>query len=109
MENELGKCFTKVFTSIKCFYKPKSLYRCDYFAFISTRTWMSHFALEDMCLRVGLLLLYLILVPLLIDGDNEFGNVCYELIAFSFPQCLHTHLEVFNQDFLRRGGEGITN
>lgn len=58
---------------------------------------------------VGLLLLYLILVALLIDGDNEFGNVRDELIAFSFPQCLHAHLKVLNQDFLRRVGEGITN
>lgn len=48
---------------------------------------------------------YLVLVPLLIDGDDEFGNVCDELIAFSFPQCLHAHLKVFHQDFLKRGRE----
>lgn len=46
------------------------------------------------------MLLYLILITFLIDGDNEFGNVCDELIAFSFPQCVHTHLEIFNQNLL---------
>lgn len=47
-----------------------------------------------------MLLLYLILITFLIDGDNEFGNVCDELIAFSFPQRVHTHLEMFNQNLL---------
>lgn len=48
-------------------------------------------------------LLYLILVPLLIDGDNDFGNVRDELIAFGFPQCLHADLKVLNQNFLKWG------
>lgn len=76
-------------------------------AFRDTRAWMNHFALEDFCLSAGLLLRYLILVALLKDGDDEFGNVRNELIAFSFPQCLHTHLEVFDQNFLGRGEEII--
>lgn len=56
---------------------------------------------------VRTLLRYLIFVALLINGDNEFGNVSDELIAFGFPQCLHTDFEVFHQDFLKRGRKGI--
>lgn len=43
----------------------------------------------------------------LIDGDDELGNVCDELIALSFPQLLHTDLEVLDQDFLKRATNGI--
>lgn len=47
--------------------------------------------------------LYLILVPLLVDGDDDFGNVGDELIAFGFPQRLHADLEVLDQNFLKWG------
>lgn len=50
-----------------------------------------------------MLLRYLVLVALLIDGYNEFGDVRDELIAFGFPQRLHADLEVFDQDFLKKG------
>lgn len=56
-----------------------------------------------------MLLRYLIFVTLLINGDNQFSNVRDELIAFGFPQRLHTHLEVFDQDFLKRGRKGTTD
>lgn len=59
--------------------------------------------LAKICMSEGLLLCYLILVALLIDGDDEFCNVSDELIAFGFPQCIHTDLQVFHQDFLKRG------
>jgi len=52
---------------------------------------------------------YLILVTLLINGDNDFGDVCDELIAFGFPQSLNTDLEVFNQDFLSMGRKGTAD
>lgn len=117
MENEYGKLYTQVFTSRKGFYKPKSLHRCDYLNFISTRTWKDHFAKKGkkQWLHVyagyecGDVAQYLILMALLINGDSEFGNVCDELIAFGFPECFHTDLEMFDQDFLKRGRKGITN
>lgn len=59
---------------------------------------------QDLCAACGgrgvMLLRYLVLVALLIDGYNEFGDVRDELIAFGFPQRLHADLEVFDQDFL---------
>ena len=63
---------------------------------------------EDMYLSVALLLQYLILMTLLIYGNDKFGDVRDELVTFSFPQCFHTHLKVFDQDFLKRGRKGIT-
>ena len=60
--------------------------------------------MEDMYLSVEMLLRYLILVTLFINGNDKFGDVRDELITFCFPQCFHTHLEVFDQDFLK-GGE----
>lgn len=65
---------------IKCFYKPKS---------------------PSQARRHQLRVLYLILVPLLIDGDDDFGNVRDELIAFGFPQCLHADLQVLDQNLLK--------
>lgn len=65
--------------------------------------------IHDISESVGIVLQYLILVTLLIDGDNEFGNVRDELVALSLPQCLYTDLKVFNQDFLKSGRKGITD
>lgn len=61
--------------------------------------------MHDICGSVGTVLPYLILVTLLIYGDNEFGNVRDELVALGFPQCLHTDIKVFDQDFLKRVAE----
>lgn len=47
---------------------------------------------------------YLILMTLLIDGDDKFGDVCDELVALGFPQSVDTNLEVLHQDFLRDRG-----
>lgn len=42
-------------------------------------------------------------MTLLIDGENQLGDVCDDLIAFRFPQGLDADLKVFNQNLLERG------
>lgn len=43
---------------------------------------------------------HLVLVPLLVGGDDEFGHVRDELVALGLPQRLHTHLQVLHQHLL---------
>lgn len=56
---------------------------------------------------MGVLPRYLILVTLLIDGDDKLGDVCDELIALGLPQRLCTHLQMLNQNLLTQEEEGI--
>lgn len=57
---------------------------------------------------VWIVLQYLVLVTLLIDGDYEFGDVSDEFVAFGFPQRLHADLEVLDQDFLKSNRKATT-
>lgn len=57
--------------------------------------------IRNVCDRVAMGLLYLVLVTLLVDGDEELGDVCDELVALGLPESLHTDLQVLDQHFLK--------
>lgn len=80
---------------------PNNEYTCIY------RTLMlpSIQNLNDGSSNKVLLILYHILMTFLVDRNEEFCNMCDELIAFSLPQHVRTNLQMLDQNLLqmRRG------
>lgn len=75
----------------------------DMFLHMLPRICVQRHKLERQCRRVcicdmsvQMMLCYLILVALFVNGDDEFGDVCDKLITFSFPQGLYADLQMLH-------------
>lgn len=57
-------------------------------------------------LNEALPVLHRVFVTLLVDWNEELGNVGDELIALGLPKNVHTHLQMLDQNLLKKCGEG---